>query len=927
MKKILFLLLLAVAGYGQTSTGQEQEFDYGIKNNSTQTITTPTYLTTTGTDGTQGKIPSAYIEKTADKISTITGYSETSYPNEKAAHDALDLKLNISDLPTNLTLYPTTAASDVGGYVKMVTDIHDVDYNTVAVDVSTPTITGTAQLVSQRISAPGVLIGQPGVFNITTFGNIKRLSGTGTANFYFEVYHRDLAGTETLICTSSVSAIVSLSTYTEFTASGIWDDGDFISTDRIVIKTYANRIAGGTDPVYQFQFGGTQPVRTLLPVPFSVVDAGYEMKINKSDSYTASSSTTYASTKALVDGLSLKQSAIIYNVKDYGALGNGVADDITSINSAITAVNGLGGGVLFFPAGTYLVSGAVSLKSKVHLQGSGVDVTTIKNTSNDNTIGLDFPASATTNCGVYDMTIDGNSSSVSFPIDDAVGNAIRLNEVSNSYFERLKIVNSVFNGISVYNLSNENTFTDIEINDTGKTGTPPATYSMNGIFFEAGSSRNRVLNCRIKNTVQNGIWIGARDADNYDNEIINVWISEAGSDGIHIGDELTANKSYRSKIINPYIFSSAGVGIRLFHAGTGNVIDAEINGGIIDDCNLGIYIDYQAIGTKVMNVYFKNNGNYGITNNGGGSFVSNNKSHNHLISNLINNSLDSYVANNDILDTGEAYEENLTIKNLEIDTGGTLIGVTKSMVGLSNVDNTSDLNKPISTATQTALNLKLDLNPETITNGNTNFGDNTVSNAYRIITSDNGGVANDTGIGVDGAIGSQVQWYTAIEGHKWYAGTGGLKMTLTNTGQLTASKFIGDATLTGTPTAPTATAGTNTTQIATTAFVQNAIGNYKKYVAMLTQTSTSAPTAKVLENTLGGTVVWTYSSTGVYVGTLTGAFTADKSPVILTSNNSGVTLTGGASGSTNFVGIETKVNGTLTDGSMTDSFIEIRVYP
>lgn len=35
-----------------------------------------------------------------------------------------------------------------------------------------------------------------------------------------------------------------------------------------------------------------------------------------------------------------------------------------------------------------------------------------------------------------------------------------------------------------------------------------------------------------------------------------------------------------------------------------------------------------------------------------------------------------------------------------------LSGVTKSTVGLGNVDNTSDINKPISTATQTALNLK-----------------------------------------------------------------------------------------------------------------------------------------------------------------------------------------------------------------------------
>ena len=38
---------------------------------------------------------------------------------------------------------------------------------------------------------------------------------------------------------------------------------------------------------------------------------------------------------------------------------------------------------------------------------------------------------------------------------------------------------------------------------------------------------------------------------------------------------------------------------------------------------------------------------------------------------------------------------------------GTVAGITKSMVGLSNVDNTTDANKPISTATQTALDTKL----------------------------------------------------------------------------------------------------------------------------------------------------------------------------------------------------------------------------
>ena len=46
---------------------------------------------------------------------------------------------------------------------------------------------------------------------------------------------------------------------------------------------------------------------------------------------------------------------------------------------------------------------------------------------------------------------------------------------------------------------------------------------------------------------------------------------------------------------------------------------------------------------------------------------------------------------------------------------GTVSGITKSMVGLGSVDNTSDANKPISTATQTALDAKAPLASPTFT--------------------------------------------------------------------------------------------------------------------------------------------------------------------------------------------------------------------
>ncbi|MFZ1250616.1 MAG: SGNH/GDSL hydrolase family protein [Candidatus Microsaccharimonas sp.] len=60
---------------------------------------------------------------------------------------------------------------------------------------------------------------------------------------------------------------------------------------------------------------------------------------------------------------------------------------------------------------------------------------------------------------------------------------------------------------------------------------------------------------------------------------------------------------------------------------------------------------------------------------------------------------------------------NLTIGNTSTTAKAGDYTPTKSDVGLNNVDNTSDLNKPISTATQTALNAKLDASQKAASSG------------------------------------------------------------------------------------------------------------------------------------------------------------------------------------------------------------------
>lgn len=51
----------------------------------------------------------------------------------------------------------------------------------------------------------------------------------------------------------------------------------------------------------------------------------------------------------------------LFNVKDYGALGDGVADDTVAIQAAIDSAIAIGGGIVYFPSGTYILTDAINL--------------------------------------------------------------------------------------------------------------------------------------------------------------------------------------------------------------------------------------------------------------------------------------------------------------------------------------------------------------------------------------------------------------------------------------------------------------------------------------------------------------------------------------------------------------------------------------
>ena len=104
----------------------------------------------------------------------------------------------------------------------------------------------------------------------------------------------------------------------------------------------------------------------------------------------------------------------------------------------------------------------------------------------------------------------------------------------------------------------------------------------------------------------------------------------------------------------------------------------------------------------------------------------------------------------------------------------------------------------------------------------------------------------------------------------------------------------------------------------------------KTYRALVTQTSTSAPTATVLENSLGAAVVWARSNTGVYTATLAAAFTSDKTFIMSSGSTGAITAVKDvvtARTSADVVTVSTGAAGTAADGILSAYAIEILVYP
>ncbi len=91
----------------------------------------------------------------------------------------------------------------------------------------------------------------------------------------------------------------------------------------------------------------------------------------------------------------------IYNVKQFGAKGDDVTDDTAAIRSALDAARKNGGGIVYFPWGTYRLKDWISIPPRTVLRGDDRDATILKWPEDESKDLTDFLPAAVYGEGCY----------------------------------------------------------------------------------------------------------------------------------------------------------------------------------------------------------------------------------------------------------------------------------------------------------------------------------------------------------------------------------------------------------------------------------------------------------------------------------------------------------------------------------------------
>jgi hypothetical protein len=256
-------------------------------------------------------------------------------------------------------------------------------------------------------------------------------------------------------------------------------------------------------------------------------------------------------------GIDFSSQKTAFNVRDFGAIGDGVTDDTASINAAGAAASAAGGGTVYFPNGTYLVSEyqsnfqTIMLQTGVSWLGQSREGVVIKLAAAQRAFVRGFSnqaGGAISDFSIENLTYDGNKA----------GQAYTTWTPSTAYTAG----NLVINGGNIYLC----TVSGTSAGSGGPTGTGPAIVdgtvtwkyisapdlNHRDAIFLYNTQRVTVRNVELRNGTGSGI---VCYQSGYDNMISNVYIHDNAWMGISWGD---AGGNHRSSVRDFNITNNAG---------------------------------------------------------------------------------------------------------------------------------------------------------------------------------------------------------------------------------------------------------------------------------------------------------------------------------------------------------------------------------
>ena len=282
----------------------------------------------------------------------------------------------------------------------------------------------------------------------------------------------------------------------------------------------------------------------------------------------------------------------VVSVKDFGAVGDGVADDTVAIQNALAATPS--GGTLWFPAGTYL-GWLIVRKNNITIKGDGSASTVIKipngatytqpkesggtitGTPSCIEVGdlaMGNLANTYTNIRVEGFTLDGNKANTTAPVPplgDVLGLGLTFTKSSYCSFDDIKSVNC--HGVGIGAFINSNYM-------IGRGYVENCGFATSYPGFDLNSSKYGVFDI-----VSRDCFAGGRILDNCWGNNLRLSVHNASADGF-IYNNQAVNQSHTNIVdVTVHTCGQHGINIGL------NCKNSHIRGTIIDAIGYGCTIN------------------------------------------------------------------------------------------------------------------------------------------------------------------------------------------------------------------------------------------------------------------------------------------------------------------------------------------------